>query len=84
MKAFVLNYIGDREVTFMMILDNAMYFRHGEVLRRDDEQRDTLAKDVSGILREYEEQGIVVRNEHNFYYRKDLRCATNAVNTPKE
>jgi hypothetical protein len=75
MKAFVLDYIGDREVTFMMILDNAMYFRHGEVLRRDDEQRDTLAKDVSGILKEYEDNGAVSRNEYNFYYRKDLRDA---------
>lgn len=84
MKAFVLDYIGDREVTFMMILDNAMYFRHGEVLRHGDAQRDDLAKELSGILQEHETQGSVSRNEHNFYYRKDLRCAINAENMPKE
>jgi len=73
MKDFVLDYIGDREVTFMMILDNAMYFRHGEALRYCDIRRDELAKELSGVLQEHETSGMVSRNEYNFYYRKDLR-----------
>jgi len=72
MKAFVLEYIGNREVTFMMILDNAMYFRHGETLRRDKAKRDSLAKELCAVLTELESTGEVVKNQHNFYYRKDL------------
>jgi hypothetical protein len=72
MEQFVLDYVGDREVSFMMILDNAYYFRYQVHRIPYDKTRERLQRDVKEILDRHVNQGVLAQNEYNFYYRKDL------------
>ena len=73
MKKFILDYIGNRSVSFIMILDNAYHHRYGSTHNHREDRKSELSVEVSGILEECQKEGTVGVNEYNFFYRKDLQ-----------
>ena len=69
MKDFVLEYVGNREVTFMMILDNTFFFIYGDIQLPYDDRRWALATELMTLLVELQENGVLELNSHNFYYK---------------
>ena len=72
MKDFILGYIGNRKVSFMMILDNAFYHRYGRTDIHQDRHRGTLSLEITQIINDCVEDRLVGIDEYNFFYRKDL------------
>lgn len=69
LNTFVIDYIGDRSVSFMMILDSVMYRYYGKMLMNDVPLRSTVTERIQDILRDYMESGVVVKDRYNFYTR---------------
>lgn len=67
-EEFVLNYIGDREVSFMTILDNHMVRRFGNTTLYDS-NRDIEASVLKSMLTDMVINGILEQNEFRFYRR---------------
>lgn len=69
LNTFIIDYIGNRSVSFMLILDNVMYRYYGKKIMNDVVLRATTTERIQDILCGYMESGVVVKDNYNFYTR---------------